>query len=308
MDTPPSAAPAQDWKARFPNRATVWQLANRRLELPRRPLVLGILNVTPDSFSDGGQFDNPGAAVEQALRLAGEGADILDVGGESTRPYAEVVDADTELRRVIPVIESLASRLSIPISIDTSKAVVARAAIAAGAEIINDVTALEGDPQMFDVARGARCGGCIMHMQGTPRTMQDSPAYQDVVTEVLDFLRARRDRLAAAGIEAARLALDPGIGFGKTHQHNLSLMAACWRLHALGCAVLVGPSGKGFIAKVIGDKTADRTAGTVCAALSLARQGVQIVRVHRVAAVRQALLVFEATGGIDGCAVALGES
>jgi dihydropteroate synthase len=308
MDIPPPAAPPPDWKARFPDRATIWQLAKRRLELRRRPLVMGILNVTPDSFSDGGQFDNHGAAVEQALRLAGEGADILDVGGESTRPYADPVDVDTELRRVIPVIESLASRLSIPISIDTAKAAVARAALAAGAEIINDVSALEGDPQMLGVARSSRCGVCVMHMQGTPRTMQDAPTYRDVVAEVLDYLRARRDRLTAAGIDAARVALDPGIGFGKTHQHNLSLMAACWRFHELGCAVLVGPSRKGFIGKVIGDKNADRTAGTVGAALSLAHQGVQIVRVHHVAAVRQALMVFEATGGIDGSALILDES
>ncbi|MEX0978120.1 MAG: dihydropteroate synthase [Pirellulales bacterium] len=261
---------------------------------------MGILNVTPDSFSDGGQFVATSAAVDHALRLFGEGADILDVGGESTRPNSDAVDVKTELARVLPVIEALAPRLSIPISVDTSKAVVAREALAAGAEVINDVTALQGDPQMLEVALASQAGLCVMHMQGTPQTMQDDPRYDDVVAEVLAFLRHRRDTLVAAGIDPVRIALDPGIGFGKTNQHNLTLAANAYRLHELGCPLLVGHSRKAFIGKVLADHLADRTAGTIGVSLSLARQGVQIVRVHDVGPVRQALLLFAATGGIDG--------
>jgi dihydropteroate synthase len=286
---------------RFPGRATAWQLRTRTLALPRRPLVMGILNVTPDSFSDGGKFASPGAAIDHALQLADAGADILDIGGESTRPYSQSVAAETELARVMPVIESLVPRLSIPISIDTSKALVARAALDAGAEIINDVTALAGDEQMLALASESGAGVCVMHMRGTPQTMQDDPTYDDVVGEVCAFLRDRRDTLVAAGIARERIALDPGVGFGKTNEHNRALCAACYRLHELGCPVLVGPSRKAFIGKLIGDKQADRTAGTIGVVLSLAAQGVQIVRVHDVAAVRQSLALFEATGGFDRC-------
>ncbi len=261
---------------------------------------MGILNVTPDSFSDGGRYQDTSSAIDHALQLAAEGADLLDIGGESTRPYAEAVDPQTELQRVLPVIEAIARRISIPISIDTSKASVARQAIAAGAEIINDVTALLGDPEMLAVALESHAGLCVMHMLGTPQTMQDNPAYGDVVDDVLGYLRRRRDELVAAGIDIARIALDPGIGFGKTHQHNLELAARAYRLHELGCPVLVGHSRKTFIGKVIGDKQVDRTAGTIGVALSLAAQGVQILRVHDVAPVRQALELFAATGGIDG--------
>jgi dihydropteroate synthase len=296
--TPPAAN--DSLAARFPSRAGAWQLRARRLSLPDRPLVMGILNVTPDSFSDGGQFADVSTAIEHGLRLAAEGADILDIGGESTRPYSEAVDAKTELARLLPVIEALVPQLSIPISVDTSKAVVAREALAAGAEMINDVTALAGDPHMLAVALESRAGLCVMHMQGTPQTMQDDPRYDDVVAEVLAFLRQRRDSLVAAGIDRDRIALDPGIGFGKTNHHNLALAANCFRLHELACPVLVGHSRKTFIGKVLSDTTVDRTAGTIGVSLSLARQGVQIVRVHDVGAVRQALLLFEATGGIDG--------
>ncbi len=261
---------------------------------------MGILNVTPDSFSDGGRFANTQAAVDQGLRLVAAGADILDLGGESTRPYSQGVSSRQELDRVLPVVAALAARVLIPLSIDTSKADVAREAIGAGAEIINDITALEGDPEMIAVARDSGAGICAMHMQGTPQTMQDNPTYDDAVEDVLAFLRERREHLVAKGIDPARIALDPGIGFGKSHQHNLTLLGHCARFHELGCPLLVGPSRKGFIAKLLGDKLADRTAGTVGVSLSLARQGVQILRVHDVAAVRQALLLYEATGGIDG--------
>jgi dihydropteroate synthase len=204
------------------------------------------------------------------------------------------------LDRVLPVVAALAARALVPLSIDTSKAEVAREAIGAGAEIINDITALEGDPEMIAVVRDSGAGVCAMHMQGTPQTMQDNPTYDNVVEDVFSFLRARREHLVAHGIDRARIALDPGIGFGKSHQHNLTLLGRCARFHELGCPLLVGPSRKGFIGKVLGDKLADRTAGTVGVSLSLASQGVQILRVHDVAAVRQALLLYEATGGIDG--------
>ncbi|HEY2838432.1 MAG TPA: dihydropteroate synthase [Pirellulales bacterium] len=268
---------------------------------------MGIVNVTPDSFSDGGRFFDPQAAVAQGLQLAADGADLLDVGGESTRPYADAVDEQEELRRVLPVVARLAEQTKLPISIDTSKASVAREALSAGAEIINDVTALAGDPGMLAIAIESQAGVCAMHLRGTPQTMQDDPQYEDVVAEVLEFLRIRRDALIAAGISPERLALDPGIGFGKTHQHNLTLLAGCRRLHELKQPVLVGPSRKAFIGKVIGDKLADRTAGTVGVALSLAQQGVQILRVHNVADVRQALLLFEATGGLNGQAAKLND-
>jgi dihydropteroate synthase len=303
----PSASPpsGSSWDQRFSGRVEVWQLRTRRLQLPRRPLVMGVVNATPESFSDGGQFIETAVAVEHALRLASAGADVIDIGGQSTRPYSQGVDAETELRRVIPLIAALRPQVTVPISIDTSKATVALEAVAAGAEIINDVSGLEADPGMLEVARQSKAGICLMHMQGTPETMQDNPTYENVVEEILAYLRDRRDHLLDAGIERARIAVDPGIGFGKTHQHNLTLLANCFRFHELGCPILVGPSRKGFIGKVTGDKSADRTAGTVGVALSLASQGVQIIRVHDVAPVRQALLLYEATGGIDGQALVL---
>jgi dihydropteroate synthase len=258
------------------------------------------VNVTPDSFSDGGRFFDPQAAVDHALQLISDGADILDIGGESTRPYAEPISAEEELRRVIPVIEQIARASSTPVSIDTSKAVVAEAAIAAGAEIVNDVTGLSADPAMMPPVVRTGVGVCAMHMQGTPQTMQDDPRYNDVVEEILAYLAERRDALLAAGVDGGRICLDPGIGFGKTHQHNLTLMAHCGRFHELGCPLLIGHSRKGFLAQILGDKEADRDAATAGAALAAAAQGVQILRVHNVRLVREALLAFQACGGIDG--------
>lgn len=275
-----------------------WTLRTRTLAVGKIPLLMGIVNVTPDSFSDGGCFLEPAAAVEQGLKLAGEGADLLDIGGQSTRPGSAGVDADEELRRVMPVVERLCEQTSLPVSIDTSRAIVAREAIGAGAEVINDVTALRGDEGMVPLAVQSGCGVCAMHMQGTPETMQRAPTYQDVVQEVLGFLAGRRDALSAAGIERARIALDPGIGFGKTVKHNLTLLSAARKLHELGCPVLVGHSRKRFIGEVLGDATADRTAGTIGVAVSLARQGVQVLRVHDVGAVRQGLLLWKATAGL----------
>ncbi len=276
-------------------RADRWRLRRRTLAVGRLPLLMGIVNVTPDSFSDGGRFLDPRAAVEHGLRLVDEGADLIDVGGESTRPYAPPVDADEELRRVIPVVAALVEQAPVPVSIDTSKAVVAQAALDAGAEAINDVTGLTGDPAMVDLAAGSGAGVCAMHMQGTPRTMQKQPVYDDVVADVLAYLRRRRDALAAAGIDRDRIALDPGIGFGKTPEHNLAILSHAWRFHELGSPVLVGPSRKSFIGKVLADPEADRTAGTIGVAVSLARQGIEVLRVHDVAPVRQALLLYDAT-------------
>ncbi|MBP85669.1 MAG: dihydropteroate synthase [Planctomycetaceae bacterium] len=266
---------------------------------------MGIINVTPDSFSDGGRFAALDAAVELGERLAAGGAAILDVGGESTRPYATPVVETEEMRRVIPVVQALAERTHLPISIDTSKASVAREALLAGAEIINDVTGLESDPRMLAVAVDSGAGICAMHMQGTPQTMQDAPIYADVVEEIHLYLQQRRDALLAAGIAHERICLDPGIGFGKTNQHNLTLLANSHRFLDLGCPILVGHSRKGFIAKVLDNKEADRTAATVGVSLSLARQGVHVLRVHDVAEVRQAIELFEATGGLDGSARAI---
>ena len=282
-----------------------WTLRTETFHFGSLPLLMGVVNVTPDSFSDGGRYLEPAAAIVHGLRLAAEGADLLDVGGESTRPGAAPVDVQEELHRVIPVIAGLCRQAAIPVSVDTSKAVVAREAIAAGAQAVNDVTALRGDPEMLGVVVQSGAGVCAMHMQGTPRTMQSSPTYASVVREVIAFLRGRRDVLTAAGVSWDRIALDPGIGFGKTVQHNLALLSNAWQLHELGCPVLVGPSRKSFIRKVlsesgrVGPEEVDLTAGTIGVALALARQRVHILRVHDVAPVRQALTLFEESGGLE---------
>jgi dihydropteroate synthase len=276
----------------------LWRLRTTAVPLEDGPLVMGIVNVTPDSFSDGGRYFDPQLAVRHALELVEQGADLLDIGGESTRPYATPVDVSEELRRVVPVVEEVCRRTSVPVSIDTSKAVVAHAALDCGVEIINDVTGLESDAEMLPLARSTGAAVCVMHMRGTPATMQVDPVYEDVVEQVTQYLSERRDRLIAAGIEPARICLDPGIGFGKTHRHNLELLAHCRRLTALGCPILVGPSRKGFIGHVLGDPRGDRVAGTIGVALALAAQGVQILRVHDVRAVKQALQLFQAAGGL----------
>ncbi|QDT70785.1 Dihydropteroate synthase [Planctomycetes bacterium MalM25] len=262
------------------------------------PALMGVVNVTPDSFSDGGRFLDPQRAVEHALQLAADGAAILDVGGESTRPGAEPVSADDELRRVIPVIEGLAGRTDAAISIDTSKGAVAREALAAGASLVNDVTGLEGDPAMLAVVVEAGCEVGVMHMQGSPRTMQDAPRYDDVVAEVKAYLAARRDALAAAGVARERIMLDPGIGFGKTFEHNLELLRRVEEFHDLGCPLLVGHSRKRFLGQILGDPEADRTAATVGVAMRLAAAGVQTIRVHDVRPVADALHAFAVAGGI----------
>ena len=226
------------------------------------------------------------------MQLVADGADILDIGGESTRPYSDPVSASEELDRVVPVIERLVGETNIPISIDTSKASVARAAVAAGAEIINDVTGLEGDPEMLSVAVETQAGVCAMHMLGTPQTMQDDPQYGDVVAEIVDYLRLRKEALLAGGIESGRICLDPGIGFGKTHQHNIELLNRAEEFLSLGSPVLIGHSRKGFIGKLIGNKESERDSGTLAISLLMASKGIHIVRIHEVAATRRAMDVW----------------
>ncbi len=275
-----------------------WDLGRRRLKLRPRPLVMGILNVTPDSFSDGGRHMAPEVAVDVALQMEADGADIIDIGGESTRPYSDPVETQLELDRVMPVVERLRGKLRIPISIDTSKAIVAGEAVRAGAEIINDVTGLEGDPDMLAVARDLGVGVCLMHMKGNPQSMQDDPTYEDIVTEIRDYLVARRQACVDAGIAAARICIDPGIGFGKTHEHNLTLLREIEQFKGLGSPLLVGHSRKGFIGKVLGDKERSRMAGTLGVSLAMAAAGVDVLRVHDVRDTVDALVLFEAAGGV----------
>lgn len=267
----------------------VWALRSRILPLTDPPLVMGIINVTPDSFSDGGKFLDPAAATKHALQLVADGASLLDIGGESTRPGSAVVSEQEELDRVITAVEAICRETDVPVSIDTSKAQVAREAILAGAEIINDVTGLTGDPQMLHVALMSGAGVCAMHMQGTPQTMQDDPRYENVVGEIHEWLEKRRDLLTGRGIERNRICLDPGIGFGKTHTHNLELLANIDRFLDLDCPILVGHSRKGFIGKVTGDTSATRVPGTIAVSLHLARAGVHVLRVHDVRETCQAL-------------------
>ena len=284
--------------SRFPNRSTAWQIKDRTLEFGDLPVLMGIVNVTPDSFSDGGKFFESGPAVEHAMQMVEQGAGILDIGGESTRPYSDPVETSEELRRVIPVIQRLAELTDIPISIDTSKSTVAREAVAAGAAIINDVTGLAGDPGMPVFAAESAVGVCAMHMQGNPQTMQDDPAYRDVVGEIFGYLADRDDALRKAGIAESRICLDPGIGFGKTHEHNLTLLQNIGEFHRLGQPLLVGHSRKGFLGKILNDKNADRTAVTVGVSLALAAAGIQVIRVHDIQPVHEALLGFAAAGGL----------
>lgn len=272
-----------------------WRLPDRDITLGRRPLIMGIVNVTPDSFSDGGKWFDTDAALAHGLELVQQGADILDVGGESTRPGAAPVSIEEEIRRVVPLIHRLARATKLPISIDTSKAEVARQALDAGATMINDVTGLTGDADMAEVAAASRAGVIVMHMQGTPQTMQLAPRYADVVSDIGCYLKERLAALAAVGIEPARVALDPGIGFGKKLEHNLELLARLGEFQALGRPVCLGVSRKGFINRVLGQPglVEQGSAGTLGVVLhTVAHGAVQIVRVHDVAAVSAALTLF----------------
>jgi dihydropteroate synthase len=281
------------WVARDTMTSSVATFAGLSLDRPR---IMGIVNVTPDSFSDGGEAFQVDDAVARGVAMRDAGADILDVGGESTRPGAEPVSIDDELARVIPVVERLADAGAL-VSIDTRRAAVMRAAIAAGAGIVNDVTALAGDDASIATVAGAGEGVSVvlMHMQGEPRTMQKNPTYVDAPVDIRDFLAARIEACEAAGIARTRIAVDPGIGFGKTLAHNLDILARIDVFHALGCAVVLGASRKSFIGTLSGEKAAGRrAAGSVAAALAARARGVQIFRVHDVAETAQALAVWEA--------------
>ena len=256
---------------------------------------MGIVNVTPDSFSDGGQYSTHGQALAHAQRLIEEGADILDIGGESTRPGAADVPLAAELDRVVPLIESLASA-GIPLSVDTSKPGVMQAALDAGAAIVNDVYALRA-PGALDVVAASDCGLVLMHMQGVPRTMQVEPRYDDVVAEVAGFLQQRLAALQAAGVKRERIALDPGFGFGKTVEHNFTLLRELPRLGALGCAVVAGLSRKSMLGAVTGRALGERATASVVGAVLAVERGARVVRVHDVAATRDGLRVWEAMQG-----------
>ncbi len=261
--------------------------------------VVGIVNVTPDSFSDGGLYAETGEAVAHAMRLVDEGADILDIGGESSRPRgaaygigANTVSAVEEIRRVVPVIQTLAQQTDVPISVDTTKAEVAEAALQAGATIVNDISGFTLDPALPEVVARAGAAAIVMHMRGTPQTMQQNTHYDDLFGEILQSLGASVERGRAAGIE--RMLVDPGIGFGKDARGNLRLLAGIDRFAALGCPVLVGPSRKAFIGTILGTEVADRVEGTIAACVLAAARGVRFFRVHDVRAVRRALSVADA--------------
>jgi dihydropteroate synthase len=275
----------------------LWQCGKNRLDLAR-PQVMGIVNVTPDSFSDGGRLPTAAAAVEHALGLIEAGADLLDIGGESTRPGADEVAAEEELRRVLPVLRGLRDA-PVPLSVDTSKPQVMRAALDEGASVINDVFALRR-PGALQCVAGADCGIVLMHMQGSPRTMQSAPHYGDVVHEVREFLRARRDAAEAAGVARARIVLDPGFGFGKAPSHNLRLLARLAELCDLGCPLLAGWSRKATLGVLTGRPVEARVHASVAAALLAVQRGARIVRVHDVAATVDALKVWQAVADYAG--------
>jgi dihydropteroate synthase len=258
--------------------------------------LMGVVNVTPDSFSDGGLYLDPEAAIAHGRELAEAGADVLDVGGESTRPGAEEVGAEEELRRVIPVIQGLVAA-QCHVSVDTSKARVAEAALDAGAGIVNDVTALRGDPAMAPLCAERGATVVLMHMLGDPRTMQDDPRYGDVVAEVGAFLAERLEAATAAGIDEERIWLDPGIGFGKTAAHNMELLRRLGELRELGRPLVVGTSRKSFIGRVDGSAAGERLGGTIASSVLAAAEGAEVLRVHDVAEVRQALTVATAILG-----------
>jgi dihydropteroate synthase len=279
-----------------------WHLKDRILSLGRRPLVMGIVNVTPDSFSDGGRHATSEAAVTHGLELVRQGADILDIGGESTRPGATPVSLEEELQRVVPVVEALAKQTSVPLSIDTSKAEVARAVLAKGAGIINDVTALRGDPKMAEVVRAGNAGLILMHMQGTPATMQQNPTYENVIEEIGRFFEERLQAARAVGIDRERVALDPGIGFGKTSAHNLEILARLEEFQRFGRPVCLGVSRKGFVGRLLKNRPVERRlAGSLAAVChAMVREVVQIVRVHDVEETKDALNVIAAIKGVGG--------
>lgn len=276
----------------------VWQCRDRTIYFGKKPLIMGIVNVTPDSFADGGRHADAGAAIRHGIELAAQGADIIDVGGESTRPGAATVSLDEEMSRVVPVIEALCGEFRVAggplISVDTRKAGVAERALAAGAHIVNDVTALAGDREMPGVVRKNRAGVVLMHMRGDPATMQVAPSYGDVVAEVGAWLEARVEALVEQGLDERTMAVDPGIGFGKTAEHNLRLLARLEELAVRGRPLVVGLSRKSFIGKVTGRTVEHRLAGSVAGLVYAAMRGARVVRVHDVEASVDAARLLEA--------------
>jgi dihydropteroate synthase len=273
---------------------TVWRIDDCAVDLSQHALIMGVLNVTPDSFSDGGEFFTAQTAIEHGTRMASEGAQIIDIGGESTRPGADPVSAEEELARVLPVIKKLRENISAFISIDTTKAAVALGALEAGASIINDVTGGRADPEMMKLAATKKAAFIIMHMQGTPRTMQTNPLYDDVVVEVADFFRQQYARALELGIDSMAIAFDPGIGFGKTVEHNLELLANLARLRTYDRPIVVGVSRKSSIGKIIGStELSDRLAPTIAFTAMLRERGANVLRVHDVKENAAALRVTE---------------
>jgi dihydropteroate synthase len=261
------------------------------------PKVMGVVNLTPDSFSDGGRTFHKDDAIRHVLALVDAGADLVDLGGESSRPGAAPVELAEELRRVVPVTEAVAGRIKVPIAIDTTKAEVARQAILAGAGIINDISALAADPEMAGVAAETGAGVVLMHMRGVPATMQSDPRYDDVVAEVYDFLARRVEWAIARGIPLERIAVDPGIGFGKTIAHNLEILRNLDRFAKLGCVVVIGTSRKGFLGAITGRRVGERVVGSLVSSLAAAVSGAMVVRVHDVAAMVDAIKVWQAVCG-----------
>ena len=272
----------------------VWRCRTHVVPLGERTLVMGIVNVTPDSFSDGGSYPSVDDAVKHAIQMVADGADLLDVGGESTRPGSEAVQAEEEQRRVVPVIHRVTRELpDTPVSIDTRKADVARAALDAGAAVVNDISA-GADPAMFEIVRDSGAGLILMHMKGEPKTMQEDPTYYDVVAEVRGFLGERVEAAVAAGIDRERLCIDPGIGFGKNLQHNLALLHDIGAFHHLDVAVMVGPSRKRFIGTLTGTEVDDRLEGTAGVVAWCAARGVDVVRVHDMKEMTRVVRVVDA--------------
>lgn len=293
-DTAPRTLPAQDLPPDWRQRLTAPRAAVAGLDMGRAN-VMGILNVTPDSFSDGGSHQNANAALHRARAMVAAGADMIDVGGESTRPGAATVPPEAEISRIEPVIRAIGHEVPVPVSIDTRKSSVAEAAVEAGAALVNDVSGFTYDPMLGHFCQTRGLPVCVMHALGDPETMQNDPRYDDVLLDVYDFLERQVSALEQSGIPRNRIVVDPGIGFGKTMAHNLTLMHNVSLFHGLGCPVLVGASRKGFIGKLSGaTHPAERMAGSVAAALTAAAQGVQIVRVHDVAETAQALKVWGA--------------
>src|SRR5918999_4048610 len=273
--------------------SSIWRAGPHDLQCGARTLVMGILNVTPDSFSDGGRFFDPEMAVNRGMEMVGDGADIIDVGGESTRPGSDPVSVEDERERVVPVIKRLAAEVHVPISVDTRKHQVAEASVDAGASIVNDVTS-GSDPEMFRLVRATEAGMVLMHMKGEPKTMQESPHYDDVVREVHDYLESRLQAAVDAGVPVDRLCVDPGLGFGKTTEHSLLLMQQTEALLDLGRPVLVGPSRKSFIGDAQGTEVTDRLEGTAGAVAYMVAKGAHIVRVHDVMEIARVVRVVDA--------------